>query len=57
MMKDAIFLDLAMKHGITFVNGCGPVNEIEDALVIIFGRSAPPLTHQFKNNLETQPRK
>ena len=53
-MKDALYLHLAKKYGISFVNDYAPVNEIEDALVIIFDSGAQPLIRQFKDNLKTR---
>ena len=51
-MKDAFYLHLAKKYGISFVNDYAPVKEIEDALVIIFDSGAQPLIRQFKKNLK-----
>ena len=51
-MKEALYLHLAKKYGISFIGDYAPVKEIEDALVIIFERGATPLIHRFRENLK-----
>lgn len=53
-MKEALYLHLARKYGISFIGGFAPVKEIEDALFIIFERGANPLIRQFRENLRNQ---
>lgn len=51
-MKEALYLHLAKKYGISFIGEYASVKEIEDALVIIFERGATPLIRRFKENLK-----
>jgi hypothetical protein len=51
-MKEALYLHLAKKYGISFIGDYASVKEIEDALVIIFERGATPLIRRFKENLK-----
>lgn len=51
-MKEALYLHLAKKYGISFIGEHAPAKEIEDALVIIFERGASPLIRRFRDNLE-----
>jgi len=53
-MKEALYLHLARKYGISFIGGVAPVKEIEDALFIIFERGATPLINQFRENLRNE---
>lgn len=53
-MKEALYLHLARKYGISFIGGFAPVKEIEDALYIIFERGATPLIHEFRENLRNE---
>lgn len=50
-MKNAVFLHLGLKYGITFADGYAPTKEIEDALFILFENGAQPLITRFKNHL------
>jgi hypothetical protein len=50
-MKNAVFLHLGLKYGITFADGYAPTKEIEDALFILFENGAQPLIMRFKNHL------
>lgn len=52
-MKNAVYLHLGLKYGITFADGYAPTKEIEDALFILFGNGAQPLIKKFKNNLSS----
>jgi len=51
-MKEALYVHLAKKYGISFIGDYAPVKEIEDALVIIFERGATPLIRRFRDNLK-----
>jgi hypothetical protein len=52
-MKNAVFLHLGLKYGITFADGYAPTKEIEDALFILFENGAQPLIMRFKNHLRS----
>jgi len=52
-MKNAVFLHLGLKYGITFGDGYAPTKEIEDALFILFENGAQPLIMRFKNHLRS----
>ena len=52
-MKNAVYLHLGLKYGITFSDGYAPTSEIEDALFILFENGAQPLIKKFKSNLNS----
>lgn len=52
-MKNAVFLHLGLKYGITFADGYAPTKQIEDALFILFENGAQPLIMRFKSHLSS----
>jgi hypothetical protein len=50
-MKNALYLHLGLKYGITFADDYAPTKEIEDALFILFESGAQPLIKKFRTQL------